>query len=68
MNTFRRLAVLASLLSAAACSSPITTTDEAHSPGQPSFTNNQPALDQNSTTTATDSSTSRNGGNLMGGN
>jgi uncharacterized lipoprotein YajG len=67
MNTFRRLTVLAALLSAAACSSsPTTTADEAHTARQPSFAN-QTVQASNSTTDA-DSSTSRRGGNLMGGN
>lgn len=57
MNTFRRLALLAVVLSTAACSSPITQADEAHTADQPS-----------STTSAADSSASRGGGNLMGGN
>jgi hypothetical protein len=57
MNTLHRLAVLAALLCAAACSSPITQADEAHTADQPS-----------STTSAADSSASRGGGNLMGGN
>lgn len=56
MNTLRRLAVLAALLSAAACASPITPSGEAHTADQPS-----------STTSAADSGTAR-GGNLMGGN
>lgn len=57
MNTLRRLAVLAALLSVAACSSPITPSGEAHTADQPS-----------STTSAADSGAARGGGNLMGGN
>jgi hypothetical protein len=67
MNTFRRLAVLAALLSAAACSSsPTTTADEAHTAKRPSFANE--AVQASSSTTDADSSTSGRGGNLMGGN
>lgn len=60
MNTFRRLAMLAVVLGAAACSSSTTEVEEGHPTGvQPSFENNAPV---------TDSSANRGGGNLMGGN
>lgn len=60
MNTFRRLAMLAVVISAAACSSSAMGVDEAHTARvQPSFENTAPA---------TDSSANRGGGNLMGGN
>lgn len=59
MKTFHRLALLAVALGAAACSSPTTAVNEAHTAGvQPSFDNG----------TTADSSASRGGGNLMGGN
>ena len=60
MNTVRRFAVLAVVLSAAACSSSATAVDEVHTASvQPSFDNIAPA---------TDSAAYRGGGNLMGGN
>ena len=60
MKTFRHLAMLSVVLSAAACSSSATAVDEVDTArGQPSFDNNAPA---------TDSSANRGGGNVMGGN
>jgi hypothetical protein len=67
MNTFRRFAVLTAVLSAAACSSPVTYVDEAHT--YPGFAQDQPTPEHSSTTTApVDSVANRGGGNLMGGN
>lgn len=67
MNTFRRFAVLTAVLSVAACSSPVTPVDEAHT--RPSFTQDQLTPEHSSTTTAAaDSGANRGGGNLMGGN
>jgi outer membrane lipoprotein-sorting protein len=59
MKTARRLTLLALVLAAGACSSSVTS-------GEPSATAVEQG--QRSNEAASDSTTQRNGGNLMGGN